>query len=130
MAIDSKSLMIGDWVFSRGKKEQVTSIYDGFICTDSFEDSHDYYFEPIPLTAEILEKNGFELVEVGDNGVGTPSKYRNRFEKWLCKTTWNDIVIFYDRVSKRWSMNGFTFVFVHIFQHVLRLHGIEKEIVI
>ena len=49
--------MLGDWVKSRGKIEQVREVYDGFICTDSFEDSHDYYFEPIPLTEEILQKN-------------------------------------------------------------------------
>ena len=57
--MDAKELMIDDWVSSRGKTEQVRRLYDGFICTDSFEDSYDYHFEPIPLTAEILEKNGF-----------------------------------------------------------------------
>lgn len=49
--------MLGDWVKSRGKIEQVSEVYDGYICTDSFEDSHDYHFDPIPLTEEILQKN-------------------------------------------------------------------------
>ena len=56
-------LMVGDWVFTRGQIEQVTSIYEGYICTENYEDSHDYYFEPIPLTPEILEKNGFRFAK-------------------------------------------------------------------
>ena len=67
--ISAKDLMIGDWVKSRGKIEQVREVYDGFICTDSFEDSHDYYFKPIPLTTKILKKNGFELQELGGDRV-------------------------------------------------------------
>lgn len=53
----ASELMLGDWVKSRGKIEQVSEVYDGYICTDSFEDSHDYHFDPIPLTEEILQKN-------------------------------------------------------------------------
>ncbi len=53
----ANELMLGDWVKSRGKIEQVSEVYDGFICTDSFEDSHDYHFDPVPLTEEILQKN-------------------------------------------------------------------------
>lgn len=60
----ANELMLGDWVFTRGRIEQVTSIYDGYICTEHYEDSHDYYFEPIPLTPEILEKNGFVYNEL------------------------------------------------------------------
>lgn len=49
--------MLGDWVKSRGKIGQVSEVYDGYICTDSFEDSHDYHFDPLPLTEGILQKN-------------------------------------------------------------------------
>lgn len=55
--MNAKELMLGDWVKSRGKIEQVSEVYDGFLCTDSFEDSHDYHFDPLPLTEEILQKN-------------------------------------------------------------------------
>ena len=68
--MDSKSLMIGDWVLYNGDGKpypvqvaEITSlkqlkVYNGkeliwFICGEKF-------FEPIPPTAEILEKNGFE----------------------------------------------------------------------
>ena len=36
----------------------------------------------IPLTAEILEKNGINLEEVGDNGVSTPPKRSNIVWTW------------------------------------------------
>lgn len=87
--------------------------------------------EPIPLTAEILKKNDIRLLEVGDNGVATPAKNRNRYEKWQIHTQWKDTYLWYDRLTKRWNlydMNGAQFTFVHEFQHALRLCGIEKEI--
>lgn len=134
MALRSIDLMIGDWVKSRGKIEQVTSVYDGYICTDSFEDSHDYYFDPIPITAEILEKNGIKLKEVGDNGISTPPEWRNRFEKWVLRTQWKDTFIWYDRTAKYWhlydNMGAAKLLYVHELQHALRLCGIEKEIVL
>lgn len=89
--------------------------------------------EPIPLTEEILEKNGIKLLEVGDNGVATPAKYRNRFERWRIHTRWKDTYLWYDRITKRWNlhdMNGAQFTYVHEFQQLLQLCGIEKEIVL
>lgn len=53
----ASDLMLGDWVKSRGKIEQVSEVYDGFLCTDSFEDSHDFLFDPLPLTEGILQRN-------------------------------------------------------------------------
>ena len=55
--MNARELMLGDWVKSRGKIEQVSEVYDGYICTDSFEDSHDYHFEPIPLSEAFMQKN-------------------------------------------------------------------------
>lgn len=113
----ANELMIGDWVFTRGRIEQVTSIYDGYICTEHYEDSHDYYFEPIPLTTEILEKNGFE-----------------EFDGWR--------ILDMDDVEIRWigtileisgshgNMELPNVQCVHELQHALRLCGIEKEIVL
>lgn len=133
--IKAKDLMIGDWVKSRGKIEQVTSVYDGYICTDSFEDSHDYYFDPIPLTPEILEKNGFE--KVPQEKCVNPFYWR--FDKI------EDGEYNYSVVAYKTPFRGFFFeiknncdcepiVFtkqmepVHELQHALRLCGIKKEI--
>lgn len=107
-------LMIGDWVKSRGKIEKVNSVYEGYICTDSFEDSHDYYFEPIPLTPEILEKNGFEK------------------EKLTKVTIWQkgDFSMEFNAMSNRFYYGEVVMDFVHQFQHLIRLCGIEKEIIL
>ena len=89
------------------------------------------YLDPIPLTPEILKKNGITLLEVGDNGVATPAKNRNRYEKWQIHTKWKDTYLWYDRATKRWNlydMNGAQFTNVHQMQHALLLCEIEKEI--
>lgn len=60
--IDCKSLMIGDWVMltdpiNNGEKVQVKEIHgDGYITVVG---GITKMYEPIPLTVEILEKNGF-----------------------------------------------------------------------
>lgn len=85
----------------------------------------------IPLTAEILEKNGIKLEEVGDNGISTPPKWRNRFEKWVLRTQWKDTFIWYDRTAKYWhlhDMGAAKLHYVHELQNALRLCKIEKEI--
>ena len=119
--------MIEDWVKSRGKIERVTSVYDGYICTDSFEDSHDYYFDPIPITPEILKKNGFE--EVGDNIWQLDVKshwFFVDFDQYVLGCDLN--------TSTRQQENSFRILcvnsslFIHELQHALRLCGIEKEI--
>ena len=80
--------------------------------------------EPIPLTPEILEKNGFEKDDGGE-------------ECWGCDAGWV-IPGEYDECGKEksWQVeilgepNSFTGTihFVHDLQHALRLCGIEKEI--
>lgn len=62
----ANELMIGDWIQRNGKNFQVTSIMDGYISTDEHSDSHDYHFNPIPLTPEILEKNGIKRKAIND----------------------------------------------------------------
>ncbi len=127
----ANELMIGDWVKSRGKIEQVTSVYDGFICTDSFEDSHDYYFDPIPLTPEILEKNGFVYKEL--KGVGDKEIWRIEDDYYdIDIYEWSDSIwIFrYDCTEMSLPHTQVTMSYVHELQHALRLCGIEKDIVL
>lgn len=65
----SKDLMIGDWVYSSfyNHPVRIAELYQdengyGFIKTDEKDDysKSDASLSPIPLTEEILEKNGFE----------------------------------------------------------------------
>lgn len=88
------------------------------------------YLDPIPLTPEILEKNGFkrkqktfEYFEYKERGLDIEIEY---FESCICMDIeWN--------VPGSWGYNrlhSITIENVHELQHALRLCGIEKEIVI
>ncbi len=137
----SQELMIGDWIkFSEaadwanglnGKPVQVEGLCDddGAIKVyDPRPDSkfRDFWsddendFEPIPLTAEILEKNGFarfgnSYILKGENfGLDNPSNQNNYLDNyWL-----------------RISIKAVNIVYVHELQHALRLCEIDKEIVL
>ena len=131
--MNCKELQIDDWVEYNGLNQKVKEISgldnEVYLTMDECVDCTKV--NPIPITQEILEKNEIELLEVGDNGVATPAKYRNRYEKWLIHTKWKDTYLWYDRTTKRWNlydMNGAQFTYVHEFQHALRLCGIEKDI--
>ena len=89
------------------------------------------YLDPIPLTQEILEKNGFlykKLKCIGDN------------EIWRIEDDYYDIDIYdwsdsiwvfrYDCTEMSLPHTQVVMSYVHELQHALRLCGIEKEITI
>ena len=87
------------------------------------------HFEPIPLTPEILEKNGFVRGEYSEIGV---------YNEWEIGE-WSDppyvsVRLDIDRQVIRVTNRGRDMfiaekeVFVHQLQHALRLAGVEKEI--
>ena len=118
-------LMIGDYVLDGDNVAQVTSITcDGIIETTVNETSNIEVIHPIPLTPEILEKNGFEVDEKDEN---------------MLKWRWSviDDCISYDKstgIVRIFYPSGLVFVkileFVHELQHALRLCNIDKEIVL
>ena len=122
-----QELMIGDWVQVQDVNTQeiyfcqITKLDPPFIYFNSELDcvglSYDCIF-PIPITPEILEKNGFirfgtdyilEGRHFGLENPSTPSNYLDNY--WL-----------------RVSIKAVRIKFVHELQHALRLCGIEKEI--
>ena len=128
-------LMIGDWVMYGDEELQVLAMDD--IAVYANKQRHGWIgyenLEPILLTDEILKKNGFELVGVGDNGPATPKANINRYEKWECKTIFQTFYLYYDRRSEYYSLNAFSnhindIIYVHELQHAMRVCGIKKEI--
>ena len=99
--------MVGDWVLLFG--DTLTrvdcignvEVYLNAADTGDWRTTYEH-IQPIPLTPEILQANGIQLVEVGDNGISTPAKFRNRFEKWAIRTEWRDAP------SSRWSTSSNT----------------------
>ena len=137
----ANELMIGDWVWYNNQPHQIRQL--GIFGEN--RDGDDYpavcvgkpngvglilernEIEPIPLTPEILEKNGFRII----------------FEGELHTTYFQDIEGFHveikiDKIGyiKLSMINGLGYSivteckFVHQLQHALRLCEIEKEIIL
>ena len=113
----------------------VTGFKDGIVYGDSGNGSHRCNIdkvEPIPIIAEILEKNGFMA---NKHVYPYPYyEYTNEKDKLIIgfafpqgnKTSYKDPWVYID--SERVFIEHLPCVFVHQLQQVLRLCGIEKEI--
>ena len=109
------------------KKGWVHIIYnDGSNCRVPL--SSDYILDtitPIPLTLEILERNGF----IGDKNVcKTKVRDDSKDELWQCEYAW-----YLKNLRIKNRTNGsvvrlYNIIFVHQLQHALRLCNIDKEI--
>lgn len=132
----AEELMIGDWVFCTYpsikkpfRVEEIRTVGDNelkIIISDELRlVFQDRYIESIPLTPEILEKNGFELTGVLKNTYSDgDSNYTITIDKngrGQCDITNHLLHI------------GVTMEYcgsVHELQHALRLCWVEKKIVI
>lgn len=152
-------LMIKDWVLVEGKPLQVTNIsclggdiirvmnpfmsYDIVYASNIVALSNGAKdinkIEPIPLTPEILEKNGFTNYDVGHNVKGwtiMDEEYcsdipftltDNDFDTEQGDYKWGPVED--DREASYVSEVG-RIKYVHELQHVLKTCGIEKEIIL
>lgn len=122
----ANELMIGDFVrtiYSQ-KIVKVKEVKQSCIYTEG--NGYEYNeIEPIPLTIEILERNGF--------------KKDDTLEKmYYCNWSICNDCISYDKETKEirifYTLGRLVFVqplsYVHLLQHALRLCGIEKEIIL
>lgn len=131
--MDVKDLMIGDWIDDGYKKAQVTSITCDGIVETTAAISNIEVVDPIPLTEDILVKNGFASSEgyaylhLDENNFLEFCYYNHRLSKIY-------MGIEIDDWDKRVKIRDVVFVsscnYVHEFQHDLKRCGIEKEIVI
>ena len=127
-----EDLIIGDWVTRRGVPEEHMRIcgmnvlagvvyldQDGCGVTEKFEN-----IEPIPLTTEILEKNGWILKEFGCH-----KQFQYSFEDYD-----TEIILKIDYEKPNFIVSffrtSFELKYVNDLQHALKLCGIEKEIVL
>lgn len=139
----TQQLMLGDWVSHNGTPKTVDVIWGkevslddptkvwGSIYTDKFNEDE---IEPIPLTPEILKKNGFTggeykswtgdvwyLEEEGFRKIGLTMSRKE-------STLWGEKIkpLYPDSIGHNFSVPNIKFV--HELQHALRLCGINKEI--
>ena len=144
--MNANELMIGDWVVYRGDAEYTNPVrIEGMdILTNALitEDREDVGFDgidPIPLTAEILEKNGFKFDGSGQRSMMLISEphfsegIRYNIYVGLKKKTIEVFVAHPVEKSPNWRKSNKVYLevcglYVHELQHALRLCGIEKEI--
>ena len=128
--MDSKSLMIGDWVFVHchiDKLAKVEGIYKKSIYTSIGGPWLYDEIEPIPLTPEILERNGVTINRFDDGEILTADYMVS--EKYLISYNF-----LYDSLHiSSWTGQHGNFSMRNIFnihelQHALKLCGIDKTI--
>ncbi len=142
--MEAKDLMLFDLVKRRKDSkimtvvelryaETVSAITPDDIYYGDMEDYHESEINPIPLTSEILKKNGFENVSVITVGTAkmrwVSEDTRTEITIWMDDTLPMEIVknVYYeDEVSYTLPFPGT----VHQLQHALRLCGIDKEITV
>ena len=136
--MEAKDLMIGDWVYmDKDDIPRTISDIDRFGTVQSFSIAryvNNIY--PVPLTPEILEKNGFENDFYEDESVADYVKVRN--EGYSLHSTaheWDPALITWcnghvDVVTDFSGEYRGEIEYVHELQHALRLCGIDKEIVV
>jgi hypothetical protein len=133
----ANELMVDDWVLWKGKPVQVASVSGvkysfGQIdvtlahCNDKkILETHDIKsIQPIPLTPEILEKNGFTK-----GGMFAKTYYLavEDFEISVYFAHVNTQLIIEKRNGKE-IINLLNVEYLHILQHALKLCGIDKSI--
>lgn len=136
----AEELMIGDWMrHANGTPMQVTRIdytHGGghFACGTPHHWEYNNKFEPIPLTPEILEKNGFLIVDLGRGVMQYEWKDPNQnaivevvyYEDCPVEEMRIEVVMGPFTAHHPSAWKGY----VHWLQHALRLCGINKEIVL
>lgn len=137
----ASEICIGDWfkAIDYNSPFRITAIYDDVVQTQADYQSEidgNWYSEaeikdlvPIPLTEEILVKNGFvfnkgyAVLQVSEDTYLDFYKHEHRLRK-----VWEGI----DEWNNHAKVRDVTFVcqcyYVHEFQHALRLAGVQKEI--
>ena len=115
----SNELMVDDWVYNKyiDKPMQIyPTIFSQMFRSNPNATTEDYNIFPIPLTPEILEKNGFS------------DKYAE--DDLSYATDYSGDVIAVHICGNGGIMDEMYFNYVHELQHAMRLCGIEKEIIL
>lgn len=145
-------IMVGDWVRWKNKPVQVVRVsgikyefghYDVILayCNgygDGLETHDISSISPIPLTPEILEKNGWKKhATYGNTEDGTLEEiymlYQHSFEVVFDNKEAISIRHFvseeddgYDKLLIEYRDNGYKPMYIHTLQHALRLCGFEE----
>jgi len=132
--IYANDLILGDWVMNEfGEIQQVRQLKDGFAMLDYNVWYEEEDLKGVPLTAEILEKNGF----VKSRNAYKYERYAGDGYQTITLTNrldglWDVKVVDYDKFNDSESTceKANKFLKVHELQHIIKDCDIEKEIVL
>lgn len=125
MSMKVSELMLGDWVLDTRTNNPLR--VNPFMAEMEVPE-----WEPIPLTPEILEKNGFELDKAVEDyyciydGIDNRVSLCNGKEYMNSDNEWNVHIDSEDYCT----IANCELTYVHELQHILRLCKIDKEIVV
>lgn len=122
----AEELMIGDWVYNthNDQPEQVYEIGSGLVMLD-YNDLYEYdEIEPIPLTEDFFKANGYKYDgDAAMQGKHVTIFYGDKKHGWEVNVDRDDLEPYGKSVTVHIK-------YVHEFQHVLRMCGIKKKIVV
>ena len=123
-------LTLGDWVrIGNGEPTRVTELAHDYVrVAGMFSDQAYGHVEPIPITKEILEKNGFKIdmystLQLGDGKWLEYYHHESRLRMW-----WKGIDEWENHAEVTYLVFQCHVWYVHELQHALRLCKIDKEI--
>lgn len=119
-----QDLMFGDWVIVYEKampvKARVEGVFErGATVLGRVRIADHGFMEPIPLTPEILEKNGFEI-DFEDGSLIWVD------EQDVTEVVWGGTILTIHGANGHLELD--TCMYVHELQHALRMCGVDKEI--
>jgi len=129
----AEDLMIGDWVLFDDNLNKIRSLTDDNGCTlsNKLHSAMTYDLKPVPLTNDILEKNGFHDTYID------MSLRKDNVYKWFniygycVKVDLNTNKIKFDHDNEiilNLAFNGM--IYVHELQHIFKNLEIKKDITI
>ena len=135
--LDIKDLMVGDWVIVLDSYDgpcKIETLGEVDVDTDGLDEVEYDRLRPIPITPEILEKNGFEEMPKDKFG-----RREYCYAEFLTDIETIDVSLTENKSNPKynWTINisnpavfsGRGFInYVHELQHALRLCGVDKEI--
>lgn len=126
--MDAEDLMRFDWVHlvDDNTPRQVDWIRSGEVGLFWNKTVTPPYLEPILLTSEILEKNGFKEDSTHNLWLLTDDYYDVIVKEWS-DSIW---VFRYDNTEVNIPHEQIIFSYVHSLQHAFRHCGIDKEVII
>lgn len=120
MVLECKNLMLGNWVKTDiTEPQRVEAIFDGNQVMLAYRDIYfNWEIEPVPLTDDILERNGW---------VRSGAKYNHADVKGEI-LVWTDGDYMVEVRSPKKYLGSFSIHYVHELQQLFNLCGIEVDI--